>query len=293
VRQWLIAHGKIEAASLPDGDWGEIRWEGVTTEGVRKIFTTCGYRNSELRQAAKAVHRTALMQPGGRARAILESGIPVTLYTTEPTGFPVDESVKAVMPAVHEAVEAVMSLLEHQPESANGPSKYLEPFALSVPVRSPDVVAYLMFETGIGRRAAQRKIDLAVKADRLERLEGGRLIRLALPPSCRPATEAPQRPPEAPKASPLVLALSRPHLPPARPVVVVETSSPPSPARRPAIVTIKLVPETAARAAVALDHLEFAAFSSPPRREITPIWMPDPTPGDIKCAWMPPMMMTG
>jgi len=102
-----------------------------------------------------------------------------------------------------------------------------------------------------------------------------------------------QRPPEAPKAYPLVLALSRPPLPPARPVVVVETSSPPSPARRPAIVTIKLVPETAARAAVAFDHLEFAAFSSPLRREITPVWMPDPTPGDIKVAWMPQLMMTG
>jgi hypothetical protein len=271
VRQHLIAHGKIEAAGLPDGDWGEIRWEGVTTEGVRKIFTTCGYRNPEWRQAAKAVHRTALMQPGGRARAILESGIPVTLYTSEPTGFPVDESVKAVMPAVHEAVEAVMSLLEHQPESANGSSNYLEPFALSAPVRSPDVVSYLMFETGIGRRAAQRKIDLAVKAERLERLEGGRLIRLALPASCRPPAEAPQRPPEAPKASPPALTLSRPPLPPARPVVVVETSSPPSPARGPTIVTIRLVSETASRAAVVLDHLEFATFSPPPLREGEPL----------------------
>ena len=276
VRQWLIAHGKIEAAGLTDGDWGEIRWEGVTTEGVRKFFTTCGYRNPEWRQAAKAVHRTALMQPGGRARAILESGIPVTLYTSEPTGFPVDESVKAIMPAVHEAVEAVMSLLE-QPESANGPNSYLEPLALSVPVRSPDVVSYLMFETGIGRRAAQRKIDLAVKADRLERLEGGRLIRLALPSSCRPATEAPQRLPEAPKVSPLVLALSRSPLPPARP----------------AVVTVRLVPETAARAASIDTRLEYSALPSPPRREIAPVWTSDPTPGDIKCAWMPPLMMTG
>lgn len=271
VRQWLIAHGKIEAASLPDGDWGEVRWEGVTTEGVRKIFTTCGYRNPEWRQAAKAVHRTALMQPGGRARAILESGIPVTLYTSEPTGFPVDESVKALMPAVHEAVEAVMTLLEDQTESANGSISYLEPLALSVPVRSPDVVAYLMFETGIGRRAAQRKIDLAVKADRLERLEGGRLIRLALPASCRLAIEPLQRAPE-PFTEPLLRVVG----PPVRPAIVVE-AFPPRPTNEPVIVAGRLVPKTAARAASIDTRPEYSALPPPPRREIEPAWTSDPS----------------
>jgi len=81
---------------------------------------------------------------------------------------------------------------------------------------------------------------------------------------------------QRPRSPSLVLTPSRSPPPSARPVAVVETSSPSSPAREPAIVTVRIVPETVARAAVALDHLEFAAFSSPHRREITPVWMPAP-----------------
>ena len=47
--------------------------------------------------------------------------------------------------------------------------------------------------------------------------------------------------------------------------------------RRPgtAIVVIGLVPEPAARAAVPIDHLEFAALPPPRRREIEPAWTSD------------------
>jgi hypothetical protein len=98
---------------------------------------------------------------------------------------------------------------------------------------------------------------------------------------------------QRPRSPSLVLTPSRSPPPSARPVAVVETPSPSLPAREPAIVTVRIVPETAARAAAAPDPLDFAAFSSPTRRETTPVWMPDLTPGDIKVAWMPQLMMTG
>jgi hypothetical protein len=216
IRQWLIAHGEIEAAALEDGEWGDLAWEGEATDGRRKVFRCRGPRHPAWRRAARAIHLAAIRQAAGRGRAILpgDAGISVTVYSDQPTGFPVDESIEAAQPAVHEAVEAVAYLARRQAESAQTPREYLGESALSS-VLSMRVVDHLMLTGNIGKRWAQRQIDLAVKAGRLERLEG-RLIRLAAPkaPAAHCTAARATEPDYVPAASP---ADSPPKPPPVLP----------------------------------------------------------------------------
>jgi hypothetical protein len=205
IRQWLIAHGEIEAAALEDGEWGDLAWEGVTIDGRWKVFRCRGPRHPAWRRAARAIHLAAIRQAAGRARAILPgaAGISVTVYSDQPTGFPVDESIEAALPAVHEAVEAVAYLAQRQAESAQTPREYLGRCALSM-----NAVGILMLTgnggKGVKKRWAQRQIDLAVKAGRLERLPG-RLLRIVeAAPAALPAVKAPETcpPPAGPPARP-------------------------------------------------------------------------------------------
>lgn len=250
VREWLLAHGEIEAAALPDGEWGEIAWEGFTTDGRRKTFKARGYRHAAWRRASKAIHLAAIRQAAGRARAILPTGISVTVYTDQPTGFPVDESIEAALPSVHEAVDAVVWLMEQgrqtgeDEKAQNGLDTYLGDFAL-FPVRSTAVVEHLMMAGQIGKRAAQVKVALAVEAGRLERI-GDCMIRLALPPSCRAVDEASGEPPVAHAAA---LAISTPieAAGPALPAVVVNAAQP-EPAGELVIVAAEITPETLTQA---------------------------------------------
>jgi hypothetical protein len=280
VRAWLVAHGDIESASLPDGDWGDIYWEGTTLDGRRKVFKSRGFRHPAWRRAARAIHLAAIRQAAGRARAILPTGIGVTVYSDQPIGFPVDDSIKAALPSVHEAVDAVLWVMregrrdEKNPKAHNGLDVILGDFALS-PVRSPAVVDQLMLVGNIGRRAAQVKIDLAVEAGRLERLPG-RMIGLALPPSLRFDGEASRTPPTA---SSRASAIPPPPViidAPVRPAGVVE-AFPPRPIGDPVIVTVRLIPETAALAASIDTRLEYSAIPPPPRHEIEPAWTLDPS----------------
>jgi hypothetical protein len=220
IRAWLVAHGKIEAASLPDGDWGEITWEGTTTDGRRKTFKCRGYRDADWRRASKAIHLASLRQAGGRGRAILPTGISVTFYTDQPMGFPVDESIEAALSSVREAVDAVVWLIEAgrqdrgDQKAQNGLDTLLDDFAL-FSVRTTALVDQLRYAGKIGQRAAQRKIQLAVDAGRLERV-GDCMIRLALPSSCRAAAEASGSPPAAlsqPAAIPAHIVAAAPVLP--------------------------------------------------------------------------------
>lgn len=280
VRAWLVAHGKIEAACLPDGDWGEIAWEGMTTDGRRKVFKARGYRNPEWRQASKSIHLAAIRQAGGRARAILPTGISVTLYTDQPTGFPVDESIEAALPSVHEAVDAVVRVIESRrragkdgedQKAQNGLDTLLDDFAL-FPVRSTDVVTHLEFAGNIGRRAAQEKIRLAVSAGRLERV-GNCMIRLAQPTSRLAAVEASGGPSAAsataePLSTPPLVAAA-----PTLPAVIVRAAQP-EPADEPVIVAASVVPATSTQVDAAstpangslISRLKIALAGLPPPR---------------------------
>jgi len=224
ARQWLVAHGEIDAAAMPDGDWGDVAWEGVTTDGGRKVFTARSYRHPAWRRAARAIHLAAIRQAAGRARAILPTGIPVTVYSDQPTGFPVDESVEAAAPAVGEAVAAFEWVAGQSVKCANSPSKYLGELA-HLEVRSSAVVDRLMLTGGIQRRAAQRLVDIAVTAGRLERLSGWRL-RLA----------APESPPAAILPSAAASESSETVKPPTLPAIVVTATSP-RPSSAPMVVT--------------------------------------------------------
>jgi len=306
VRAWLVAHGKIEAASLPDGDWGEITWEGTTTDGRRKTFKCRGYRDVEWRRASKAIHLAAIRQAAGRGRAILPNGISVTVYTDQPTGFPVDESIEAALPSVHEAVDAVVWLIDagrqngEDQKAQNGLDTLLDDFAL-FSVRTTAVVDQLRYAGNIGQRAAQRKVQLAVDAGRLERV-GDCMIRLALPASCRAAAEDSGSPPAAlsqPAAIPAPIVAAAPVLP-----AVVVRAAQPEPADEPVIVAAQITPATTTRTDTAeppadgnlIRHLKIALAGLPSPRgrplpsakaaRVTP-W---PTkPKDQKC---PPRLTT-
>lgn len=311
IRSWLLAHGEIEAASIPEPEWGEYLWEGMTTDGRRKVFKALGYLHPAWRRAARAVVLSAILQPAGRGRAILPTGISVTVYTDQPTGFPVDESIEAALPSVHDAVDAVAYLIERERErereegrdrnAQNGLDISLGDFA-HFPIRSTAVVEHLMIVHNIGRRAAQVKIDLAVAAGRLERLPGW-LLRLRAPSQPSTAAEAPGGHPEAQPAALPVSAPPEIAAAPARPALVVRAAQPEL-ADQPLVVVAPLLVEASTVTCTAtswsppasprgLPQLPEAAALDPPQKstirafpglDSAPVCPLNPTPEDEICA---------
>jgi hypothetical protein len=80
------------------GDWGDIRWQGVTPDGRPRIVTGRGYREPIWRQAHQAKVRAAIIQAAGRARALLDTGCDAVILSSEECGFPVADAGQDIVP---------------------------------------------------------------------------------------------------------------------------------------------------------------------------------------------------
>lgn len=87
IQSWLVRIGMPEAAN-GDGDWGPLRWQGVTKSGQRRIVDGRGYRDSDWQQAQNANVRASIVQAVGRGRGFRKSGCDVVLLSNEEAGFP-------------------------------------------------------------------------------------------------------------------------------------------------------------------------------------------------------------
>lgn len=110
VCERLVSHGKEEAARR-DGDWGVRHWEATTTDGRMIVVEGRGYRDPEWHAAHVGMVRATMLQGGGRARSILDTGKPVFIISDEPVaGAVVDDSVETSTWADRETVEAVRAV---------------------------------------------------------------------------------------------------------------------------------------------------------------------------------------
>jgi hypothetical protein len=176
VRAWLAHHGLLEAANLPGGDWGPRHWEAVTVDGRKVTSEGKGYRNPDWHRAATAITRADLQQAIGRARAILSDGIPVTVFSDEPTGLPVDDQPDIVTSVIRETVQVVQRAVGSRPlVCAIRPTSILVDGVAQTEgrIRTGRAVHALRETLGIGLRAAQIRLADAVKAGRLGKPERG------------------------------------------------------------------------------------------------------------------------
>lgn len=115
VCERLVSHGKEDAARR-DGDWGVRHWEATTTDGRQIVVEGRGYRDPDWHAAHVGLVRATMLQGGGRARSILDTGKPVFILSDEPVaGAVVDDSVETSTWADREAVEAVRAVREGEP----------------------------------------------------------------------------------------------------------------------------------------------------------------------------------
>ena len=161
IRSWLALHGLNESAQLESGDWGPRRWAGP---GSSEIFAGRGYRNPEWHRAAVAMVRADMTQGLCRSRAILEDGIPVTVFSDEPTGLPVVDPPPSIPVEVRQTVDALK-------RSAVCPISNISQTALQI--SSQPAVEALTERLGIGTRAAEARLTAAVNAGKLGRLRRG------------------------------------------------------------------------------------------------------------------------
>ena len=161
IRSWLALHGLNESAQLESGDWGPRRWAGP---GSSEIFAGRGYRNPDWHRASVAMVRADMTQGLCRSRAILEDGIPVTVFSDEPTGLPVIAPPPAITFEVRQTVEALK-------RSAVCPISNISQTALQI--SSQPAVEALTERLGIGTRAAEARLTAAVNAGKLGRVRRG------------------------------------------------------------------------------------------------------------------------
>jgi hypothetical protein len=241
VRERLVRHGKHESAQQ-DGDWGPRHWQAVTVDGRAITVEGKGYRHPEWHHAHAAISRAAGQQCGGRGRSITDKGIPVTYYTDEPMGVPVDDSVAPVARIVRETVEAVVRCRDWREGESSLFSirdTYRKKSGSGVAVRVQAVVDLMIAEAAaagerLGRSGAEKRLRLARKHGRLESPEKGWLLVVgdSIPAPVEVPAEAVQ--PAPPK--PALLA-------PTAPAVVISATGPaiPSPAVE---VLAEVTPET-------------------------------------------------
>ena len=228
VLERLVRHGKHEAARQ-SGDWGPRHWDGVTVAGEPFRGEGLGYRHAEWHHAHAAISRAAMHQCGGRGRAITSRGIPVTFYTTEPMGVPVDDSVEVVGRSVREAVEAVVRCRDGVGgESLLFPIEriYRKKLGSGVAVKVQAVVDLMICEASaggwkLGRPAAEKALRLARRHGRLESPSKGWLLVSSSADAAIPV--------DAPEPTPQVAVPKPAMLSPPPQAVVIRATGPSSP----------------------------------------------------------------
>jgi hypothetical protein len=220
-RRWLVQHGLHDAAGKPDGDWGPRDWEAVTVDGTAVTVSGVGYSDCNWHRAYLAISRAAGTQCDGRGRAILAEGIPVTVLSNEPGPYPIAPSLTATPAAARETAEIVRDLARQHDgpllgQSAKNPigNPYTENCAFGA-VTTGDCLRAIMAAAGIGRRAAQVRLNQCLGAGLLVKPKHGWY---ALPGSTGATTT------DLPAATPA----------PQEAPAIVQTDGPAIPARRPA-----------------------------------------------------------
>jgi len=234
LRRWLVQHGLHDAASKVDGGWGR-RWQGVTVDGRLVEVDGGGPTDPDWYRAYLAVSRSQCQQADGRGRANLPDGIPVTVLSNEPTGYPLAPALTVDPPAARETAEIVRKMGKPTPlPLASGSAKspiqksYRENCASGVH-RTADVLQAIMAAAGIDERAAQVRLRQCKEAGLLVQ-PGGKRGWWAVPESADDPvptvpTPRPAAPPPAAIVPPAIIS------PPVQAVVISATGpATPSPA---------------------------------------------------------------
>ena len=184
IRSWLELHGLSESAQLPSGDWGPRRWSGVDES---LIVDSKGHRHPDWHRASIAMTRADLQQALGRARAILEDGIPVTVFSDEPTGLPLSDPPPSIPVEVRATLEALKRTAK-RPIITN-----IDHFAVQISAQTAVETISEVF--GIDRRAAEYRLANVVNAGKLSRLRRGLYeLPIVVKPPLLPATIVEVRP---------------------------------------------------------------------------------------------------
>lgn len=108
VRAELWRAGEQEAAAICEPGWGDYSWQArVVGDDEPTIVGGQAYSDPTWHQACLRVTRAAMRQALGRARAILDHGVPATIWTTEE----LREYPVRVEPQIHTAVIDAVQVL--------------------------------------------------------------------------------------------------------------------------------------------------------------------------------------
>ena len=232
-RRWLVQHGLHDAAGKIDGDWSPRDWEAVTVDGQSVTIRGYGYMDPDWRRAYVAVSRAAGQQADGRGRSRLPGGIPVTVLSNDPMGYPLAPSLTVDPAAARETAEIVRGLVSQQQGVGSAKTAIGIPyrtFCASGAVRAGDAVKAITAKAGIGSRAAQVRLQQCIDHGLLTRPARGWYAlpgSPAVPPECLPAAERP-----APE--PAMVSMDAPSIvisasPPTMQIAPVDVAAAPAP----------------------------------------------------------------
>lgn len=180
VRRWLVQHNDDEAAAMPDGDWGTRRWQAVDAATGRVVEVQGrGYRNQQWHQAHTAICQAALLQSIGRWRALLKTGCPVTVISTEPTGNPVapaGSNLPASVVGTVQSLERLAGQIRAEQEGCRSDifpirETYSENVTSDLPADL--CLTVIMGDHTVGERQAKRRLADAVDCGMLTRPKRG------------------------------------------------------------------------------------------------------------------------
>jgi hypothetical protein len=118
IQLHLIRLGR--PARSEESNWGEWRWGAQTTTGKQRIVHGHGYREASWRTAHNSIVRANLIQAIGRARAILDDGIPVYVFSDEECGIPLSDESDDVLPVTEEDVALIETVASIAAASLGG-----------------------------------------------------------------------------------------------------------------------------------------------------------------------------
>ena len=105
VQETLIRLGR--PARAEDAMWGDWCWSGQTISRKQRTVHGLGYRDESWRNAHKSIVRANLLQAVGRARAILDCGIPVYVFSTEECGLLLTDETDDILPITDDDVALI------------------------------------------------------------------------------------------------------------------------------------------------------------------------------------------
>ena len=178
IRRWLVVHGRTAAASEPTGDWGERNWTGHRPNGYPVVYGGIGYRNDDWHRGYTATVRASIYQAVGRARAIMEDGIPVTVLSNEQTGLPCVDPDQFIPTAARETIGVVSDLIsdiQHDTDNSTDIPAISDSYRVNVGSHVPTslLLDKLTRTYDITERQAERRLKQAVDLNLLEKPKRG------------------------------------------------------------------------------------------------------------------------